>query len=422
MEKSYKILIIGSGGREHAFAWKIHQSPHCGTIHVLPGNAGTSKLGVNVDIGVSDFKSIREYVENNEIDMILVGPEVPLVEGIVDYFSDHKVFVIGPDAEGAKLEGSKAYGKEFMKEYKIPTADYQEFTKENLDTGYLFLEKLNPPYVLKADGLAAGKGVLILQDIEEAKSALREMVEGKFGDASRKVVIEEFLDGIEFSMFALTDGKSYQLLPVAKDYKRIGEQDTGLNTGGMGAVSPVPFLDNELFSKVVDRIVEPTIRGLQDRNITYNGFVFFGLISVNGDPFVIEYNCRMGDPETEVVLPRLETDLLELFVAMEEGSLSEADVSIDPRYATTIMLVSGGYPLAYEKGKNIEHSVNVEDSIIFHAGTKVEGDHIKTNGGRVMAVTSYGYTKDDAIATSLKNAEKINFDGKYFRRDIGFDL
>lgn len=422
MTKTYNILILGGGGREHAFAWKIQQSPYCGQLHIAPGNAGTRDLGIQIELSVTDFDAIRDYIDQHRIDFLVVGPEVPLVDGIVDYFEDHNVFVIGPDQEGARLEGSKAYGKEFMKKYSIPTADYQEFTNDNLSQGYAFIDTLTPPYVLKADGLAAGKGVLILDNIQEAKTALKEMVGGKFGTASSTVVIEEFLEGIEFSVFAITDGKDYKLLPVAKDYKRIGENDTGLNTGGMGAVSPVPFLDETLYQKVIDRIVGPTIRGIQDRGMTYNGFVFFGLINVNGDPYVIEYNCRMGDPETEVVLPRLQSDLLELFVHMKEGNLSDAQISIDSRHAATVMMVSAGYPQAYEKGKVIQNLDAVDNSIIFHAGTQLQDNQIVTNGGRVIAVTSLGASKDEAIATSLQNAEKIEFEGKYFRKDIGFDL
>lgn len=416
------ILLIGSGGREHAIAWKLNQSLIMHDLFIAPGNSGTAEYGTNVGIGVSDFKEIEACVQDRNIDIIIVGPEVPLVDGIHNYFADHEVFVFGPDQEAAALEGSKEYAKLFMDEYAIPTASYQSFTQADLDRGLAYLDNVQPPIVLKADGLAAGKGVLILDNIPEAKHEFTEMLTGKFGDASSTVVIEEFLSGIEFSVFVVTDGNSYKVLPIAKDYKRIGEGDTGLNTGGMGAISPVPFVDEALFLKVEERIIKPTIKGIQERSLNYNGIVFIGLISVDDNPYVIEYNVRLGDPETEAILPRLKTDLLELILAVRDGYLGDINIEIDPQFVTTIMLVSGGYPEAYEKGKHISGLETINDSIVFHAGaTSVDGQ-LQTNGGRVIAVSSYGKTKDEALALSMKNAKKIDFEGKYFRSDIGFDL
>ena len=421
-----KLLILGGGGREHAFAWKLNQSPDVEQLYIAPGNAGTAQTGINVALSPNDFDAIAHFVQENEINMIIVGPEEPLVRGISDYFLAHPTLssipVIGPSQEGAQLEGSKAYAKEFMMEQNIPTAAYREFTPETLEEGLAYIAQQKPPIVLKADGLAAGKGVLILDNIPEAQQEFKAMLDGKFGAASDKVVIEAFLDGIEFSVFVLTDGKEYKVLPIAKDYKRIGEGDTGLNTGGMGAVSPVPFVDELLMKKVEDRIIRPTIKGLQNRNIRYQGFIFLGLIRVDNDPYVIEYNCRMGDPETEVVLPRLKTDLLELFKALSNGKLGDIDIEIDDQTATTLMLVSGGYPEAYEKGKVIHGLDSTEGSLIFHAGTRTENGQILTNGGRVLAITSFGKQISEALHQSMKNAEQISFEGKYFRKDIGFDL
>ena len=420
------ILILGSGGREHAFAWKLRQSPRCDKIFIAPGNAGTAQIGTNVAIGVEDFPAIKAFVLTNAIEMVVVGPEVPLVLGIWDFFANDEelkdIFVLGPSKAGAEMEGSKAFSKKFMAEFDIPTANYREFSGEEVEAGVAYIATQTPPIVLKADGLAAGKGVLILSTIEEAQTELREMLGGKFGTASSRVVIEEFLDGIEFSVFVLTDGKDYQILPVAKDYKRIGEGDAGLNTGGMGAVSPPPFVDDAMMRMVEDRIVKPTIEGIQTRGMNYDGFVFIGLIRVNGEPYVIEYNCRMGDPETEVVLPRLENDLVDLFLAVRDGKLAEQEIKEDKRAATTIFLVSGGYPEAYEKGKEMTGFETVSDSILFHAGTKNAEGKIFTNGGRVLAITSYGDTFQDALAISNKNAGKVNFEGKNYRKDIGFDL
>ena len=422
------ILIIGSGGREHAIAWKLAQSDTLEKLFIAPGNAATSKLGTNLNIGVSDFIEIKKAVLENQIEIVLVGPEVPLVEGIHDFFladNDLKnVAVIGPQKHAAQLEGSKEFAKEFMMRHNIPTAAYQSFTKDNLQEGVSFLEKLNPPYVLKADGLAAGKGVVILDDLQDAKDELADMLSNeKFGEASSTVVIEEFLDGIEMSCFILTDGKSYVNLPNAKDYKRIGEGDTGLNTGGMGAVSPVPFADDEYLKKIEDRVIKPTVLGLQKDGIPYKGFIFFGLIRVNNEPMVIEYNCRMGDPETEVVMPRIKSDFLDLLVATANDNLENATIELDERSATTVMLVSGGYPEAYDKGKIISGIENVDDSIVFHAGTSTDknGDTI-TNGGRVIAVTSYGNDFKKALSKSYKSIEKIKFDKMNYRNDIGFDL
>ena len=420
------ILLLGNGGREHAFAWKLVQSSQCDTLFIAPGNAGTAALGQNVDLDPTDFEAVKTLVLTEAIDMVVVGPEAPLVAGIYDYFqqsADLKhVALVGPSEEGAKLEGSKAYGKIFMAENNIPTAGYREFTPETLEEGIDYIATQTPPIVLKADGLAAGKGVLILDDIAEAQAELRSMLGGKFGEASSKVVIEEFLDGIEFSVFVLTDGQSYKILPVAKDYKRIGEGDVGLNTGGMGAVSPPPFVDAAMMQKVEERIVKPTIQGLQNRQIAYHGFIFLGLIRVNNEPYVIEYNCRMGDPETEVVLPRLKSDLVSLLYAAATDTLATQTIEIDSRAATTIMLVSGGYPEVYAKNKVMTGLDKVSDSLLFHAGTKQVGEEVLTNGGRVLAVTSYGETFKEALAISNKNAALIEFEGKNYRRDIGFDL
>lgn len=421
------ILILGSGGREHTFAYKISQSNRCEKLFVAPGNAGTEAIATNVELKVTDFEAVKKCVVENNIEMVVVGPEDPLVHGIADYFAEtsalKNVMLIGPSKRGALLEGSKQRAKEFMMQHNIPTAAYESFTAESLEAGKAFLEKLNPPYVLKADGLAAGKGVLILKDLEEAKQELENMLaHSKFGEASSKVVIEEFLDGIELSVFVLTDGKNYKILPTAKDYKRIGEGDTGLNTGGMGAISPVPFADEVLMKKIEDRIVKPTVNGLSEEKIDYKGFVFIGLIKVNDEPFVIEYNVRMGDPETEVVLPRIKTDLVALFEATYNQTLNNITIEIDERAATTVMLVSGGYPEDYEKGKEISGLENVEGSIVFHAGTKSENGKILSNGGRVMAVTSLDDDFRKALKKSYQNIEKLNFDRMQYRSDIGFDL
>lgn len=416
------ILIIGSGGREHAIAWKLNQSNIKHRLFNVPGNAGTSQFGTNMPINPLDFDAIKTLVKAKDIEIIIVGPEVPLVEGIVNYFSDDAVFVLGPDKLAASLEGSKEFAKEFMQKFNIPTAAYRSFTSAQLDDGLKYLDTAQAPFVLKADGLAAGKGVVILNSREEAKEELSQMLGGKFGNASTTVVIEEFLAGLEFSVFAITDGLSYKLLPIAKDYKRIGEGDTGLNTGGMGAVSPVSFIDEDLMQKVIDRIIEPTIEGIGERNLDYKGFVFFGLIEVNGEPYVIEYNVRLGDPETEAVLPRLKSDLLEIILAVRDGYLQDIQIEIDDRYVTTVMLVSGGYPEAYEKGKSITGLDSVDNSIVFHAGTKHSQTGIVTAGGRVLAISSYGQSKQDALTQSMTNAEKIKFENKNYRKDIGFDL
>ncbi len=421
-----KILILGGGGREHTFAWKISQSPLCEKLFIAPGNAGTLQHGTNLAISVTNFLALKQAVINRQIDLVLVGPEAPLVEGIYDYFKEDvdlkHVAVIGPSAKGAQLEGSKAFAKEFMAKKNIPTAGYQEVTIDTLVEGLAYIDRQTPPIVLKADGLAAGKGVLIIEDKAVAKQELKAMLEGKFGAASQKVVIEQFLDGIEFSVFVVTDGNHYKVLPIAKDYKRIGEGDTGLNTGGMGAVSPVPFVDAALMKKVEEQIIIPTIEGIREQGLEYTGFVFIGLIKVGADPFVIEYNCRMGDPETEVVLPRLKNDFVELLVSLSKRQLDKVNIAIDDRTATTIMLVSGGYPEAYQKGKTITGIESIQDSIVFHAGTTLKEQEIRTNGGRVLALTSLGSDFQGALAISKANAEKIQFDKKYFRTDIGFDL
>ena len=421
------ILLLGSGGREHALAWKMLQSNLCSKLFVAPGNAGTDQIATNVKIDITDFEQIKAFVISENIEMVVVGPEDPLVNGIFDFFQNDKVLqniaVIGPSQQGAQLEGSKEFAKQFLVKNQIPTAAYDSFTAETVEQGCVFLETLQPPFVLKADGLAAGKGVLIINDLQEAKTELRNMLIGqKFGKASQKVVIEEFLDGIELSCFVLTDGKNYKILPTAKDYKRIGEGDTGLNTGGMGAVSPVPFADETLLKKIEDRIVIPTIAGLQNDNIVYKGFIFIGLIVVKGEPIVIEYNVRMGDPETEVVIPRLKTDLVKLFQAFAVGTLNDIDLEIDSRCAATIMLVSGGYPEGFEKGKTILGLEKIKGSLVFHAGTKSENNQVVSNGGRVLAITSFGENFGEATKKSYQNISKLHFDKMCFRTDIGFDL
>ncbi len=421
------ILILGAGGREHAFAHKILESKQCDKLYVAPGNAGTAQIAKNINLKVTNFEDIKKFVLKENVEMVVVGPEDPLVMGIYDFFANDPklsaISVVGPSKRGALLEGSKERAKEFMAMHNIPTAAYQSFTAESLEAGKSFLETLKAPYVLKADGLAAGKGVLILEDLEEAKIELEHMlVDSKFGQAGEKVVIEEFLDGIELSVFVLTDGKNYKILPTAKDYKRIGEGNTGLNTGGMGAISPVPFADEVLMKKIEERVVKPTINGLQKENIDYKGFVFIGLIKVGEEPYVIEYNVRMGDPETEVVLPRIESDLVELFKSLKDQKLDEVEVKISPKTAATVMLVSGGYPDAYEKGAEITGLNEVEGSQVFHAGTTEKDGKVVSNGGRVIAVTSFGKDYKEALKKSYQNVDKLHFDKMYYRKDLGFDL
>jgi len=423
-----KVLILGSGGREHTLAWKISQSKQLEELYIAPGNAGTALLGMNIEIGVSDFEKIKMFVIDNKIDMIVVGPEQPLVEGIWDFFKADKqlkdIAIIGMSKAAAQLEGSKDFAKEFMMKYQIPTAAYQTFTNENIEDGFAFLESLKAPYVLKADGLAAGKGVLILDNLAEAKEELHKMIfDNKFGSAGASVVIEEYLHGIELSVFVLTNGKEYVVLPEAKDYKRIGEGDTGLNTGGMGSISPVPFADKAFMQKVEERIIKPTVAGIASEKMDYNGFVFIGLMNVEGDPYVIEYNVRMGDPETESVIPRIKNDFLDILKKSTEGKLTEVEMEFDPRYAATVMLVSGGYPEAYEKGKVLRGLAKVEHSIMFHAGTaQDENGNVVTSGGRVLALTSFGNTLEEAMNYSFASAETVNFTKKYYRTDLGKDL
>ncbi len=420
------ILIIGSGGREHAFAYQIAKSKLCDQLFVAPGNAGTAKIATNVALNVNDFEAVKDLVLSKDIQLVVVGPEDPLVNGIYDFFKEdaalRDILFVGPSKKGALLEGSKERAKEFMAMHNIPTAAYQSFTSESLAAGKQFLTELDAPYVLKADGLAAGKGVLILDDLQDAQDELENMLSGKFGQASETVVIEEFLSGIELSVFVLTDGKDYKILPTAKDYKRIGEGDTGLNTGGMGAISPVPFADDAFMQKIEERIVKPTVEGIKKENIAYTGFIFIGLIKVGDEPYVIEYNVRMGDPETEVVLPRINTDLVELLQAAAKQELNDIELEVNPDTAATVMLVSGGYPEAYEKGKVITGIDEVKESIVFHAGTKMSKDELQTNGGRVIALTSFGENFDAALKKSYQSAQILHFDKMYYRKDLGKDL